>query len=441
MASLTLQIWAAVIGLARLAILAGMPSAATDPTPANGARGVAADVTLRWKAGDGQRPYRVYLGTTSPGLHRGIQTGAVFRANHLLPGRTYYWRVDEVNGDGPARGDVWQFTTRSACVAGDMDADGTVDNDDFGRFQECLAGAGGAILDQDCIAADLDADRDVDIRDIDAFVKSLRGQTRPGPVHGTGSHLTTGLIPPRPAGAITGSAFVAELLDAPLDRREARIREEITSGNIPDFLRVFVPVTATATIDGRPHRISYEVAPDYLAIGSDTDFVRMPMTPQTAQAIADRFECVLPTRKMVNDIYAQAAAKLAPSPISPRTIDITHIATFYLHHLVVEGRRAGQPPGLLVGGVKKDVVMTPQLAARPGKVAIYGWHQLDGQPIQPLFLGHSHRWVDYSQCIRLVRGYVTVDGKTKAMADVLDTLGSSALLSDEGPIGNPRYPE
>jgi len=440
-ASLTLQIWAAAIGLARLATLAGMPSTATDPTPANGARGVAPDVTLRWKAGDGQRPYRVYLGTTSPGLYRGTQTGAIFQANHLLPATTYYWRVDEVDDDGPARGDVWRFTTRPARVAGDMDADGNVDHDDFARFQECLAGAGGAILNQDCAAADLDADRDVDIRDIDAFVQSLSGQTRPRPVHGTGSLPPAGLIPPRPAGAIAGSAFVAELLDAPLDRREARIREEITSGNIPDFLGRFVAVTVTATLDGRPHRITYDVAPDYLAIGSDTDFVRMPMTPQTAQAIADRFECALPTPKMVNDIYAQAAAKLAPYPISPRAIDITHIATFYLHHLMVEGQRAGQPPGLLVGGVKKDLVMTPQLVTRPGKVAIYGWHRLDGQPIQPLYLGHTHRWVDYSQCIRLVRGYVTVDGKTMAMADVLDTLGLCALLSDEGPIRNPRYPE
>ena len=51
------------------------------------------------------------------------------------------------------------------------------------------------------------------------------------------------------------------------------------------------------------------------------------MTPATAQAIADTFECLLTTRKMCDDIYVQATVKLAPSPINPQTTDITLVTT------------------------------------------------------------------------------------------------------------------
>ena len=46
------------------------------------------------------------------------------------------------------------------------------------------------------------------------------------------------------------------------------------------------------------------VAPDYLAVGTDEDYLLTPMTPMIAQRIADRLGCTLPTRKMVDDIYA-----------------------------------------------------------------------------------------------------------------------------------------
>ncbi len=95
--------------------------------------------------------------------------------------------------------------------------------------------------------------------------------------------------------------------------------------------------------------------------------------------------------------------------------------------------------GPLVGGIKKDVVITPLLASNPGKVAIYGWHQLNGQPIQPLYLGHGVSYVDYSHGIRLVRGQMLVNGQVRSVADVLADPDLCVLLSDEGVVTNPRY--
>jgi len=84
-------------------------------------------------------------------------------------------------------------------------------------------------------------------------------------------------------------------------------------------------------------------------------------------------------------------------------------------------------------------VISAKLALAPGKVAIYGWHQTNGVPIQPLYLKHTATWVDYSQCTRLVQQKMTVNGRPKTVAEVLADPALAGLLSSEGPIPNPRY--
>ena len=188
---------------------------------------------------------------------------------------------------------------------------------------------------------------------------------------------------------------------------------------------------------GRDVTAKIEVMPDYLAIGSDTDFVRMPMTPQTAQAIADRFGCVLPTRKMVDAIDAQAEVKLAPHPM---TVAREAVATFAEHNAIIEKQRNGKPLGLLVIGIKKDIVLTPRIFEKPQRLAIYGWRQLDGKPIQPLTIVHWNQYVDYSHGVRLVRNTLDVDGRKMKIAELLADPDRCGLVSDEGPMKPPRYP-
>lgn len=317
-----------------------------------------------------------------------------------------------------------------ALSGGDYDNDGDADLVDFRALAECLNGPTAPPLSSPthCVDACLEAfDANTDDQlDLDDFAAFQRG-------------LTIDTIPPRPAGAPTGTQFVGEVAGFDRTTRENRILEEITSGNVPGFLRTFVPVQVSATIGGVPTTATFYVTNDYLAIGVDRDFVRMPMSPLIAQPIADAFDCLLPTRKMVNAIYTAATVKLAPSPISPTTTDIMRMTTMYRHHQTVEGQRAGQPLGALIGGIKKDVVITPLLASNPGKVAIYGWHQLNGSPIQPLYLGHVDFYADYSHGIRLVRSRMLVNGVEMNTADVLADPNLNVLLSDEGVVTNPSY--
>jgi hypothetical protein len=176
--------------------------------------------------------------------------------------------------------------------------------------------------------------------------------------------------------------------------------------------------------------------PDYVAVGSDEDFVRIPMNPQTAQHIADAFGCALPTRKMVDAIDAAAKVHVAPQPL---TEDRESVAAFLLSHEKIERQRAGMPLGALTIGAKKDVVLTPRIHERPDRVAIYGWRQLNGTHIQPLTTVHVNWYVDYSHGVRLIRDAMIIGGKPASVADVLRDPQRCKLLSDEGPIDPPRY--
>ena len=92
-----------------------------------------------------------------------------------------------------------------------------------------------------------------------------------------------------------------------------------------------------------------------------------------------------------------------------------------------------------VAGIKKDLVVSNRLAEKPNRVAIYGWHKPDGQPIQPLTTVHAASYVDYSHGLRLMRRTVTVDGKPRDVRHVTYAAGLCHLLSDEGPISRPAY--
>jgi len=101
---------------------------ADAPDPGNGAVHADTWATLGWTAGEAAVSHDVYLGENFDDVNDG--TGDTFQANQtstmfiigfpgfplpegLVPGTTYYWRVDEVddaNPDSPWKGDVWSFT-------------------------------------------------------------------------------------------------------------------------------------------------------------------------------------------------------------------------------------------------------------------------------------------------------------------------------------------
>jgi len=104
----------------------GNAAIASEPDPADGATGLSTIVSLMWKSGDGAVSHDLHIGTDLAA----VEAGDAFAGNvpaapvilgfglppdpfvgGLVPGTTYYWRIDEVDADGNvAQGNVWSFS-------------------------------------------------------------------------------------------------------------------------------------------------------------------------------------------------------------------------------------------------------------------------------------------------------------------------------------------
>lgn len=246
----------------------------------------------------------------------------------------------------------------------------------------------------------------------------------------------TGSIPVRPTNAPGGHAFAQSLLNLRDDEREAAIRRELRSGNIPSFLRHFAPVRLESTpASGVSANTVICVAPDYLAVGSDEDYLLMPMRLATALSTGAEFGLTLPTPRMVDAIYQQADVHVMPQPL-PAGNEMRSTA-YSIHHneMVAEQRtQLGGSLGDLIAGDKKDLVLTNRLRDHLDRVAIYGWHTAPGRPIQPLSTVHGWRYADYSHGARWVSTTIFVDGRPRSLFDGIKDRHLAPVLSAEGVI-------
>lgn len=253
------------------------------------------------------------------------------------------------------------------------------------------------------------------------------------------SQLARG-IPRRSGSAASGSEFGAALGSASGTARDQMIVREVLAGNVPQFLRALTPVTLTGSSSaGKPVTITVCVTPDYVAVGDNDDFLRLPMGLPEAAQIADQMGFMLPTTRMVDAIYSQAGVRLSPRPMQAGP-QMTSTSYLRQHNATIEGQTnaAGRPNGTLVAGIKKDLVLTNALRRAPGQVAIYGWHQANGRPIQPLTTVHGQHYSDYSHGVRLVSQTAYLNGRAVALADLLEDRVYAQIVSSEGPIAAPR---
>lgn len=233
-------------------------------------------------------------------------------------------------------------------------------------------------------------------------------------------------LPARRAEVSSGSAVFEGISSVQGVDRDQALAAEIRRGNFPDSLRNLKPVVLR---QGLPRPVTICVMPDYLGVGSDSDSVRFPMGLTATVSLLADLEFLLPTVPMVNQIYAQADVKLSPSPQSPGP-QMGSSEYIQRHDRAIDedlGQRTG-----LIAGHKKDLVMANRLLRNPGKIAIYGWHRSEGDPIQPLSTVHGAEYADYSHGIRLVAKYAFIDEEPYLLTDLLADEAYAAGLNSDG---------
>jgi len=95
---------------------------ATNPIPVDRGRSEQSQVGLGWSAGPSAVQHDVYFGESYAdvdagvvGTAKGRVTDTFYFASDLTLGKTYYWRIDEVDTDGATHtGEVWSFTVNPA---------------------------------------------------------------------------------------------------------------------------------------------------------------------------------------------------------------------------------------------------------------------------------------------------------------------------------------
>ena len=138
--------------------------------------------------------------------------------------------------------------------------------------------------------------------------------------------------------------------------------------------------------------VKWDVAPDYIG----------PISLKAAAEKAKEEGCELPSPDLVDLIWSIADLKLQPLPRTFQRWTQEEMSSPAVvadqQRRIMEQIQQKAPDGYrLSAGAFKDVCLSA------GRVGLYGWHRLDGRPIQPFYAGHALSWADYSQGLRLCR--------------------------------------
>lgn len=204
----------------------------------------------------------------------------------------------------------------------------------------------------------------------------------------------------------------------------------------------------TVTSEYNGHTAEFAVFADALKI----DDVRISVSAEIEQQIADLLNCSLLTPKLADLLWFQRGGALLPMPrpitsMSAEMVDQSK-------KIDAEIVKLGNPQGL-VSTVGKHWVITQDVLQHPGRATNYGWHfpgtQFGGSAWEPCVTGkcrliqgqgwfHDMRHLDYSQNCVLVSRSVIVDGREMDLHELLTSKELAPLASHSGAMTVLRQP-
>ncbi len=191
------------------------------------------------------------------------------------------------------------------------------------------------------------------------------------------------------------------------------------------------------------------------------DGVRVNLTAETEQKIADLWGCMLLTAKLCDLIWHNAEIR-----VEPYTMSITSSTRAMIEHSQnIDKQLPEGYEGKLISTVGKDWIIDSKMSKPKvaNQAVNYGWHFVGNsfkgisgninssllkdpktgqywKVIQPPSLYHNYAHSDYSQVCRLVTRECNIDGVTMDLADVLKDPKLSKLISHSGPQQILRQP-
>lgn len=225
----------------------------------------------------------------------------------------------------------------------------------------------------------------------------------------------------------------------PSPEREAFVLRTLLSLPREQVVQSMRPITVKKP-DGTT--ITYKVMPDYITV----DGMRVPMSGNTAQQVANHFGLSLPSAQMAQDIHNNADVKVVAQPLSGTGTTIGGVryspddvvrnqgvgyapfAVSYNDKINQQLADKGVSPGgkAIVSGFAKDIVAPP----KEGRLGLYGLYDAKGKPIQGGSGETPHdtsTHTEYGTYVRLVSPEITIthpDGTTEVKTvDQVYTVG------------------
>jgi hypothetical protein len=210
---------------------------------------------------------------------------------------------------------------------------------------------------------------------------------------------------------------------------------------------------ADITIEEGGHTLVCHVFADAFKI----DGVRINVSAELEQQIADLYSCYLLTPKLADLVFLQRATTLVPLPMPITSSTAAMISES--QKIDAAASKASYSEGILQT-VGKHWCLSNKLWKKPGFAVNYGWHFLEGSfgmkgeravtlasqnghnllVIQGPWQAHNYRHSDYSQNCVLVSRSCLLDGNEVDLGEILQDPSLAPLVSTEGPLQGLRLP-
>ena len=166
---------------------------------------------------------------------------------------------------------------------------------------------------------------------------------------------------------------------------------------------------------------------------------RLRYSARCQSRVAALLQAHLLTSTLSMMIWRNAEMKLTPCPLGNGNggpaPDMALVSSWERHDAMLDVRLRDVPSDALVAGEGKDWILSSALWSSPGRAANYGWHRIDGRPIQPVGTAHDPSHSDYSQLGRWVASECLVDNVPATFSDaVTGKLGEAIASYVGGPL-------